>query len=622
MSSSSLYGYTGNVTVSANNLTTLYNAQPGNVVVANVPDRNFTTLYTNQAEISPTKPYGNSNVEAFLNAGTDGSNVVQNINMSGTLTVGGLSYLGNVGNVHIDGGNSGFILATNGSGDLTWIDPTTTGSGTDYIHFDVTVNGNNQTFTNSNLSTYGSNVEMNVMKNGVNIEPEFYVKTASDTLQINIPLQAGDDIDVLASSGGGGTLPAGLTGEVQYNGGYGFAANSSFTFDEANSLLTVTNIDVTDVTVAGNTDLGAVGNVTITGGTNGYVLATDGSGSLSWVAQATGATVAGTNTQVQFNDSGSFGANSQFTYDTTTNLLTVGNISANGSQLSSITGANVTGTVANAAYALNAGNAQQANIANTSNVSYSVSGSNVVGQVANALIAGTVYTAAQPTITSLGNLTSLTSNGVVNFTNSSNVSLGAVGNLHISGGSANYYLKTDGAGNLSWDTVSTSGGTPGGLNTYVQFNDASTFGGVANFAFNKLTNTLSITNVSTSSITNILGAVERSVFTGPVSTSYTYDTSLSSVVLCTVDTSSNFTINFTNLSLNTNDVRSFAFINKNTSGNSFYCTGISIGGAAQTVNWSGGSAPISGNLYDIYNITVIKTSATPTYVVFAGVGGY
>ena len=55
MSSSSLYGYNGNVTVSANNLTTLYNAQPGNVVVANVADRNFTTLYTNQTSIAPTK---------------------------------------------------------------------------------------------------------------------------------------------------------------------------------------------------------------------------------------------------------------------------------------------------------------------------------------------------------------------------------------------------------------------------------------------------------------------------------------------------------------------------------------------------------------------------------------
>jgi hypothetical protein len=80
----------------------------------------------------------------------------------------------------------------------------------------------------------------------------------------------------------------------------------------------------------------------------------------------------------------------------------------------------------------------------------SLTGANVTGQVGNALVAGTVYTNAQPNITSVGTLTGFTSNGIINFTNTSNVSLGAVGNLKITGGTANYYLKTDGTGNLSW----------------------------------------------------------------------------------------------------------------------------------------------------------------------------
>jgi len=62
----------------------------------------------------------------------------------------------------------------------------------------------------------------------------------------------------------------------------------------------------------------------------------------------------------------------------------------------SVAGANVSGEVANAAYA------------NISGIAYSVSGANVSGQVANALIAGTVYTNAQPNITSVGTLSSLT----------------------------------------------------------------------------------------------------------------------------------------------------------------------------------------------------------------------
>ena len=69
------------------------------------------------------------------------------------------------------------------------------------------------------------------------------------------------------------------------------------------------------------------------------------------------------------------------------------NVSGNGSALSSITGANVTGAVA---------------FATTANA---VAGANVSGQVANALVAGTVYTAAQPNITSVGTLSALNVSG-------------------------------------------------------------------------------------------------------------------------------------------------------------------------------------------------------------------
>lgn len=52
--------------------------------------------------------------------------------------------------------------------------------------------------------------------------------------------------------------------------------------------------------------------------------------------------------------------------------------------------------------------------------------------------------------------------GTLNLTNSSNVTLGAVGNIHITGGTTGQVLSTDGAGNLSW----ADGGTGGG-GTYV-----------------------------------------------------------------------------------------------------------------------------------------------------------
>jgi hypothetical protein len=142
-------------------------------------------------------------------------------------------------------------------------------------------------------------------------------------------------------------------------------------------------------------------------------------------------------------------------------------------------------------------NVAQANLANTANA---VAGANVSGQVANALVAGTVYTAAQPNITSTGSLTGLTvsnATGVVNFTTTANVTLGSVSNLHISGGTSGYVLSTDGAGTLSWVAGGGGGGgTPGGSNTYVQFNDGGSFGGNASLTFNKTTGTLTTANLT------------------------------------------------------------------------------------------------------------------------------
>jgi hypothetical protein len=104
--------------------------------------------------------------------------------------------------------------------------------------------------------------------------------------------------------------------------------------------------------------------------------------------------------------------------------------------------------VANIAYAVAGANVSgevaYANVAN------SVAGANVSGQVGNSLLASTVYTNAQPNITSVGTLSSLTVDGTVN--------LGNISNITISGGTANYVLQTDGAGNLSW--VAPAGGSP------------------------------------------------------------------------------------------------------------------------------------------------------------------
>lgn len=103
---------------------------------------------------------------------------------------------------------------------------------------------------------------------------------------------------------------------------------------------------------------------------------------------------------------------------TTTGNVTVGNIIGNGQALTGINGSNVTGTVANANFAAYAGN---------------------------------VTVAGQSNITSVGTLTGLSVSGNASFTGA-NVYISNVANFRIPGGSANYLLSTDGAGNLSWSS--------------------------------------------------------------------------------------------------------------------------------------------------------------------------
>jgi len=147
-----------------------------------------------------------------------------------------------------------------------------------------------------------------------------------------------------------------------------------------------------------------------------------------------GGTPGGSDEQVQFNDAGSFGGDAGLTFNKTTNDLTVGNdITAGGD----VTGANLSGT-----------NTGDQNLFGT----IAVSGqSNVVADTTSdtlTLVAGT-----NVTITTDASTDSIT--------------------ITAAGG---------------------SGGTPGGSNTQVQFNDASSFGGDTGFTYDKTTNDLAVGN--------------------------------------------------------------------------------------------------------------------------------
>lgn len=168
------------------------------------------------------------------------------------------------------------------------------------------------------------------------------------------------------------------------------------------------------------TSVGTLGSLSVTGNVSAGGVKTDNlyyANGSPWDLQE----AAGSNTEVQFNSNDDFGASSNFTFNSSTNNLAIngnivvstGGFYGDGSALSSLTGANVTGEVSYAAVANSVSGSNVSGAVSFATTANNVAGSNVSGQVGNAAVAGTVYTNAQPNITSVGTLTSVTTSGAV-----------------------------------------------------------------------------------------------------------------------------------------------------------------------------------------------------------------
>jgi hypothetical protein len=367
---------------------------------ANVSGANFTTLYSGGGGSAPVpaEPYGNANVEAFLAAGTDGANTVGNITANGIVSATGNivtdqyfigTFLGNItGNFVVPGFNTQVIYNNNGNAGAS--------SGLTFV-------------AGSNTLTSGGVVSAVGNVRGGNITTVGKVSATGNITTDNYFL-------------GNGSLLTGLPAT------YGNANVSAYLASGTNTANIITSANVQ----GGN--IKTVGQVTATGNVTGaYIL---GNGS-----QLTGLPATYGNADVAA-FMANFGANSI----STTGNVTAGYFAGNGSLLTNITGANVTGTVANATYALTANAATFATTAITANTANTVAGANVTGQVANALVAGTVYTAAQPNITSVGILTAVNTSG----------NISATGNI------TGAYLIGNITGNVSGNSISVSGNITGG----------------------------------------------------------------------------------------------------------------------------------------------------------------
>lgn len=120
------------------------------------------------------------------------------------------------------------------------------------------------------------------------------------------------------------------------------SANTSLSIDEANvapgQLLvsnTVSGVGNVWENYQGNLlgtganvklNLGPAANLSITGGVNGYVLSTDGTGNLAWMPGSGGGgggSPFGSDQQVQFNDAGVFGGSPNLTYNNVAHTLSL-----------------------------------------------------------------------------------------------------------------------------------------------------------------------------------------------------------------------------------------------------------------------------------------------------------
>lgn len=497
------------------------------------------------------------------------------------LTVSAIANLGSISNVIITGGSAGYVIKTDGTGNLSWgIDSSAAGGSNTQVQFNnnSSVDGSaNYTF---DIATNTLNVTGTITRDSKNVTTyaaaatpptnpkmgDIWYDTANDiTYQYIFDGTTSVWVDVSS-----GYISAsiensyGLLVQRDANGNiYGSELNGASLAISGNA-----NINA-NLTVLGHSILGNVSNISILGGSAGYVLQTDGSGNLSW-SQVTAA-AAGNDTEIQFNSAGAFASNSNFTYDSTTSTLNVsGSVTATNANIQNII---ASATLAIGSQVLYEQGSNGFSVNEDFDASYdptqtayhfaAASGRDSVvldlaiqGQyttmigtygsdTTNEFVIGTTSTntafvfknaiTTQPVdlgggndlltisnvgdVTAIGSLTaqdaSLGNMVTVNYTNAvlttgnqpNITSIGTLTSLEVSG--------NVGAGNIKTDHLLKADGTPyifttsaAGGNTQVQFNDQTSFAGNTNFTYNKVSSTLYVNKIVSNGagLTNLTGS--------------------------------------------------------------------------------------------------------------------
>jgi hypothetical protein len=426
----------------------------------------------------------------------------------------GLITLGEVSNVKITGGAIGYVLETDGLGNLSWTpkatiiafiedvtnaDPAVVTTTEDNFFTDaqkITIT-NVQGMTELNGESYFVDV---LTSNTFALYSDVSLTTPIDSTGFGTYISGGRAISTVSGGTGGTASPGGANGSVQYNNSNLLDGDANFIWNKDTNLLTVNgNINSGNSTISGVSTASRFIS-TIPTGTSPFVVTSTTQVANLNAALAGAATTAGTVTtaaQPNITSVGtltSLGVNGNIIASNIT--ANTGTFSGNGSGISGLNASNLaTGTVPSArltgTYNITAsnattagtvtanaqpnitsvgiltslgvsGNITAANItANTgvfsgnANGLTNIPGANVTGTVSSATTSGTVTTNAQPNITSVGTLTALSVSGNVAFSGPVS-NLGNVANVRIFGGSTGQILTTNGAGGLSWTDAGTS----------------------------------------------------------------------------------------------------------------------------------------------------------------------
>ena len=351
---------------------------------SNVTSNNFTTLYSPGAGIVKTQlPYGNANVVALLNAGTDGANTVTNIVATGNITANNI----NANTVYSQGmavQGYDFVQMQYSNGAALPVSPYDIGTGS-WFYLD----SGGATFQSNTTGTFNQVV----LGNDGNVTADYFIGNVVGNITGSANYANYSNIANVANSvnvanvvGIGNIAVLNLDGNVSnvlHGNGYWGPESGNLNANYANFAGTVTNSAQPNITSVGTlVNVSVTGNITSVSGVfvgNGAGLTNINGANVNTVPTSNYAAYAGNVTIAGQSNITSLGTLTGLTSNGTVNFANAANVN-----LGSNSNIHISGGAAN--YALvtdGSGNLSWGQVANASNANYANYAGNLINGTSN-----------------------------------------------------------------------------------------------------------------------------------------------------------------------------------------------------------------------------------------------